>query len=346
MAEMLQPKRVTLNVTSMPALTALAELTKQTGYPIKPGYSGWFRGKGANVSVSVKDVLFWVAVREICSRGNVNLSSNGGGDNNRAVQIMPGNYGGSGQMKAAASIMGPFLTCVSDIERENSVAMNAPNQTTRQIHIQLQTFVEPKVYISEAAYNPTIDEAVDENGNSMMPTMHMGESWQSDRDIAFGGRVSLPYPTTNPGTRIVKLRGHIPARVRMAAEPFTIDDPLKSPEVTKTIGGRKVGFKSLKPEGNDSKNKRYRLEFQFLRGDDQDQDFNRLWNEQLGVHLTDSNGTEAGFYQSGGTGNNEGITRYFTFQNLPGAPVKLVIDVATGVQEINIPFELANLPMP
>src|SRR6185295_2370613 len=94
------------------------------------------------------------------------------------------------------------------------------------------------------------------------------------------------------------------------------------------------------------KNKMYRLEFQFLRSDEQDQDFNKLWNEQIGLHLTDANGNEANFYQSGGTGNNEGITRYFSFRQLAGAPTKLVIDLSTGIQEINIPFELVNLPMP
>ena len=80
-----------------------------------------------------------------------------------------------------------------------------------------------------------------------------------------------------------------------------------------------------------------------------DRQFNGMWNESIPLHLTDASGNETGFYNSGGRGDNDGIVRMFTFNPFKpatAAPVKLVIEVPTGMQEIQIPFELVNLPMP
>jgi hypothetical protein len=341
MAQQMQTKLVTLNVTNVPAMTAIDELAKQSGYSIKPGYNGMFRGKGPNISISATQQPFWVVMRDILTRANWSLYSNGG-DNSHAIQIAPANYGG-GAVRAAASIMGPFFTTVSNIERENTVGMATPQNTTRTIHIQLQSYIEPKIVASEVSYEPMVDEAVDDNGNSMMPAPGPDRrNMQGGRGIGWYGRVSLPYPTTNPGTHIAKLKGHVPARIRMGSEPVEITDPLNAAETAKTVGGKRVTFKSLKKQNNGQ----YILELVFYRDNQDQQEFWRMTSQGLQLHLTDGQGREASYYNNGGSSDQTSSTQRFGFNNVQAPPVKLIIEVPTGMQEISIPFELVNLPLP
>ena len=113
---------------------------------------------------------FWaVMTRDLHWRGNVNLYYYGGEEEEDRIPIMPSNYGNNGMMKAAASVQGPFLTFVTNLRRENTVSMSDPTVVERKINIQLYSFAEPKAVPMQIQYEPTVDEAADENGNSMMP---------------------------------------------------------------------------------------------------------------------------------------------------------------------------------
>ena len=353
LAKAVAPRLVSLKVQNVPALTAFTELAKQSGYEIRPGYDGMFtqrqRGHNLNVTLDIQNQPFWVVVREIGSRGSINLYDSGGSED-RTIQIAPGNYGGDGALRAAASIRGPFLVVVGDLQRVNSVNMAKPGEVDRKIAIQIRTYVEPKIVASQVSYEPVIEEAVDDNGNSMNVPPREHDNMQSGRGVAWYGHFQLPYPTTNPGKRIAKIKGHIPATIQMASEPMEIADPLKASETTKTLGKRKVTFKSLTKNGDN-----YNLALVFYRDANADNEaYNRLWNETIPMKLTDANNRAFRYYNSGGSGSGDSITRNFTFQppsgrtgaNKPGEPTKLTIEVPTGTMEIAIPFELVNLPMP
>jgi hypothetical protein len=232
--------------------------------------------------------------------------------------------------------------------------MATPQVVDRKVSIQINTFIEPSVTMSQVSYQAVIEEAVDDNGNSMIPPQQddSGRHMQSSRGISWHGNFSLPYPATNPGKRIVKLKGHLPATLNLASEPIEIADPLKAQETTKTVGGkRKVTFKSLKKEGES-----YAMELTFYRDDTDQRQFHEIFNETITLKLTDAQNRQYRYHNSGGQGSGDTITRRFTFQPPPkrtsaeagGAsePVKLVIEVPTGRQEIAIPFELVDLPLP
>jgi hypothetical protein len=345
---------VSATFSATPAMQAFADLAKKTGYRIELYEGGRGQSNFGKVTATINSQPFWAAMREICTRGNVNLYYWSDEDATR-ITIMPSNYGNSGMMKAAASIQGPYMIVVTNIQRVNNVQMANPQNVDRHVDFQIVTFAEPKSVPVQYAYEPTIDEAVDDNGNTMTPTARDNEhrNLQGGRGLCFQGYFSIPYPTTNPAKRIARLRGHIPAVVQLGSEPIEIADPLKSPQVTKTVGGQKLSFNSL----TKTENGQYQLELVYYRGERDQQAFNSLWNITPTLKLIDAKDSRYQFNQSGGRGDGEKITRQFTFYRRSEGggrdtsadapqPTKLIISVPTATQEIAIPFELVDLPLP
>jgi hypothetical protein len=359
-AKALSATMVSATFKNTPAMQAFAELAKKSGYTIEPYNSGGGGGnqpRFANVTVTIDNQPFWAAMREVCTRGNVGLYYYGGEDPDK-IQLMPSNYGQQHMMKAPASIQGPYLTVVTDLRRINTVQMGAPEKTDRKISLQIHTFAEPKARPMQYSYQPTIDEAVDDNGNSMVPPAgdNRNDHMQSSRGISWYGHVQIPYPTTNPGKRIVRLRGHIDAKVQLATEPWEIADPLKAAEQTRTFGGKKVTFKSFKKASSGQ----YNAEIVYHRSADENQQAfqQAAFNSEPNLKLLEEGNGRYQSYGSSASSNGETVTRQFTFQRrAPGGgraadaaeapdPNKLVINVATAVESVAIPFELVDLPLP
>ena len=122
-------------------------------------------------------------------------------------------------------------------------------------------------------------------------------------------------------------------------------DPLKAVDVSKTIGGQQMTIKSLKKNNN-----QYELELVYHRGSTDPQTFSRSHRNLMpNLKLTDASGGSYMARQSGGRGDGESITRTFVFYSRggkPGEPTKLTLEVPTTTQELSIPIELVDLPMP
>jgi hypothetical protein len=360
-AKVLSATMVSAEFKNVPALKAFAELAQKSGYTIEPYDGGGTNPtRYGNVTATITNQPFWFAVREVCTRGNVGLYYYGGEEPDK-IQLMPSNYGQQHMLKAAASIQGPYMTIVTYLTRVNSVAMGTPDKVDRKVNLQIQTFAEPKARPMHYSYQPVIDECVDDNGNSMIPDAKdeggRQQHMQSSRGVSFNGHVSLPYPTTNPGKRIARLRGHIDAKVQLSSEPWEIADPLKASETSKTVGGKKYTFKSLTKNDNGQ----YNLQIIMYRGDNEDQrTFQQTaFSVEPVLKLTDAGNTRYQSHSSGGSSDGEKVTRHFTFARRgsggrasAGAaadapdPTKLVIELATTTQDVAIPFELVDLPLP
>ena len=356
-AKALSATFVSAKFENTPAMEAFAELTKKTGYIIEPYEAGTNQAKYGRVTATITNQPFWAAVREICARGNVSLYYYGDDAPDR-IQLMPSNYGQQYAMKAPVSIQGPYMTVLNHLDRVNNVSMSAPDKVDRRVNLQIHTFAEPKARPTQYAYQPTVTEAIDDNGNSMVPdpTDPQQQNMQSPRGLSFYGNIRLKYPTTNPGKRIARVRGHIDAKVRLSSEPWEIADPLKAAEQTKTFGTKKVTFKRFTKSGTGQ----YIAEFVFHRGDNEDaQEFQRnAFQTEPVLKLTDAGDGRYQSWAAGGSSVNDQATRQFTFQRRdsggrrvaasPDAaePTKLTLEVPTDVKDVAIPFELVDLPLP
>ena len=358
-AKALSATLVSAKFENTPALDAFAELAKKTGYTIEVyDNGGGNTTKYGRVTATINNQPFWLAMREICARANVGLYYYGDSEADK-IQLMPSNYGQQHAMKAAVSIQGPYMTVISNLDRVNNVNMAAPEKTDRSVNLQIYTFAEPKARPMQYAYQPTVDEAVDENGNSMVPDAsdpQQQRNMQSSRGVSFYGNVRLRYPTTNPGKRIARVRGHIDAKVQLGSEPWEIADPLKATDQSKTFGDKKVTFKKLTKNGDG----RYTAEFAFYRGENEDQQAfqqNAFQTEPV-IKLSDAGDGRYQSWSSGGHSDGKQVTRQFTFNRRDSSgrrvavsadapePNKLVLEVPTDVKDVAIPFELVDLPLP
>jgi hypothetical protein len=350
LAKILTAKPVSLDLKDTPALTAIEQLAKASGYSIKPGSDTWFRQgqKPKNVTLSMSNQPFWVVMREICARANINLWNNGGG-NETGIQIAPGNYGYNGMMRSAASIQGPFLSVITDLRRINTVNMSDPKKVDRKIQIQMQTFAEPGVKMAQMSYQPSVVEAADDNGNAMVPEAQPDRrNMQGSNGNSWYGTMSIPYPTTNPGTRIAKLKGTIDGSLHMQSEPVEFVDPLKATNASKTLGAQKVELSFLKKDGDN-----YSAEIIIYRGEQDQQAFNRSLNQQPSLHLTDAQNREYQTQFRGATSDGTKNTLQYQFRptsrdaaSKPSEPTKLAMEITTAMQDIEVPFELNDLPLP
>jgi hypothetical protein len=362
-AKALSATLVSARFENTPALEAFAELTKKTGYAIEPyDMGGGSQTKYGRVTVNIVNQPFWLAVREICTRANVSLNYYGGDSDPHTIQLMPSNYGQPHAMKAAVSIQGPYMTVINHLQRVNTVNMAEPEKVDRRVDLQVHTFAEPKARPTQYAYQPVIDEAVDENGNSMMPDpAERQEHTQSARGVSFYSSVRLRYPTTNPGQRIARVRGHIDAKVQLQSEPWEIVDPLKATEQTRTFGAKKVTFKRFARSGSGQ----YIAEFVFHRGENEDQQAfqHSALQTEPALKLLDAANGRYQPWSAGGSSTDTEATRRFSFSRrdsggrsaaAPAAaaapdaadPTKLVLEIPTEVKDVAIPFELVDLPLP
>ncbi len=363
-AKALSPTIVSAKFENLPALKAFAELAKLSGYTIEPYGGGGNPTKYANVTATITNQPFWAAMREVCTRGNVSLYYYSD-DEPGKILLMPSNYGQQHMMKAATSIQGPYMSVVTSINRVNTVNMGTPSETDRKVDLQIHTFAEPKARPIQYSYQPTIDEAVDDNGNSMVPEAkdrNQGPGMQSNRGLSWYCYVQLPYPKSNPGKRIARVRGHIDAKVQLQSEPWEIADPLKAPETSKTIGGKKYTFKSFKKTQGGGSEPQYNAEFVIYRGADEDpQTFQQnAFNMEPVLKLTDASNGSYQFWANGGSGGTDSVTRQVTFSRRGGGgggrraasdsadaqPNKLVVELPTATADVPIPFELVDMPLP
>src|SRR5581483_8863014 len=101
------------------------------------------------------------------------------------------------------------------VVRNESIELGAGRSASSDFSIAFTALAEPKLRMLRAGYAARIDQATDDNGNSLVPdevaaqdrlrragfTAASGGAW------TFQGR--LAYPPHNPGKRIVSIKGAI-----------------------------------------------------------------------------------------------------------------------------------------
>jgi len=111
-------------------------------------------------------------------------------------------------------------------------------------------------------------------------------------------------------------------------------------------------FHSLKKRDNGQ----YELQLTLYRDNKDPQVFQAFFNVSPNLKLSTPGGDTYQYYSSNSSGDGDKINRTFIFNRRGGGrgdsaakapePNKLVIQVPSATQEVNIPFELVDLPMP
>ncbi len=348
------PTLVSLDLKDATVEAVMAELSKQSGYEIRPYNDNSFQQANLpTITLGADKKPFWEVFREFCTMAELNYYN--GGTNDRAIKLVPTNQGGQNFWKAPSVISGSFYIYALSIQRNNSVDFSGAAVVQRSVNLNLGILVEPKVKVMAYAYQPTLQSAVDDKGNSLMPANAGPARMRNSRsNLSYGNRgsmwnanVQLVYPEKNPGSKIALLKGSIQCVVQARSATVEFAD-LKAKDVTKEVGGRKVILRKV-ARGSDQ---RLNVSLFISSNGGGDDRGDSVSLSVASFKLLDEKNNEYTFQGMNNTSSTgEGIDATMAFVRRDndggvGEPVKLVVELPVSTQEIDIPFEFRDLTLP
>jgi hypothetical protein len=338
--------RITLKLDNAKPADAFAELSKQAGFELRPSPKNLWEGREwATVTLDLKDVSFWQAVRELCDKVGVSIQRQG---LERDMIILQG--GGRIWGQAPAFEAGPFMIVARTLNRTHVVDLNAKAGDTRTCTVGMIIYSEPKLRVLRISSQPEIEVAVDENGRSLVaiqpPVVAKGVLAYAN---TWTWSVSaLLHPPADAGQSISLLKGSVRALVQTRADTVEVDKIDTTRTVVKTASGHKLTVKDFRKTGTS-----YSLSLNVTR----DPSTGSAWKEanlSNMFRLVDSEGhaLTRRSYGSGGTlADSVDLQLSFAQEDwngnaAAGEPAKLIWEVPAETKEVAVPFEFRDLPLP
>jgi hypothetical protein len=272
-------------------------------------------------------------------------------------------------MDKPITLAGPLLIRADRMSRVGTIELKPPRDVSEEFAISLTVFAEPKLKVLDFSQTIRLDEALDERGNSLVPTEEPN-ALAANADV-FGGHAeghtsrwevgaTLHHPK-GMGTRIARLRGATTLMVE--TQSAALDVPLASARgLTRTLGALRVAVKSA-----DARQAELTV-FRDGRGDAE-------WfavRMQLSAgqaQLLDDRGQVVARAQGGGgeadeSPDNQRMDLRLRFAREPeggvespegnkrkaaaslSEPARLVWEIPVEARELVVPFEFRDLPIP
>jgi hypothetical protein len=335
------PSMVSLSFKNAPAVDVMNALADQLSYPLAYDGDEWL--KNVNLSIDAKDQPFWGVLKQLAPQwtGRPVQTTN---DPTRIVFAATGtNY-----VTARAAVAGPFLVCPVMLMTNGQVDLlgDKPAVKFRNLNLQLMVLAEPKVRLSRLIV--TAKQAVDDNGkvialenmSGMQPMTVMGTQPMTLLPLRLPGEV---------GKTLAKLSGVVRARVPSRLRHVEMNDALGGKEQSVDLSGKAV--KVLVKQREDLYD--VRLQVPTMNGmvDEATQAVVR------DLSVIDAEGrplARRAFAQTPNVKPNvweytviftrEG-TNFGQNARKAGEPAKLIWELAVEPKELDVPFELSNLPI-
>ena len=333
---------VSASLKNVTAREAFVELAKQAN--IRIDVSDLEREGEPRFSMEISPRPFWQAVRDLCIKTGYQPEIRG-----EPPQIVVDSLA-TRWCKRPASAHGAFLVVADRIERDYKVDLARPDELQHRFTLQLTAYSDPKLLVLKNARDAKLEEAVDENGLSLLPPQepeYIPESSDYRGPWEWKLSAKLHHPQ-GAGHRIAKLRGAAQFLVRTASETWELSQIMTVQNATRMIGGARITI-----EGLSRSDEGYTLR---IRGQgalcglaspglaDQFESIRRS------IKLLDQNGRAFSVDFAGGSGR-EDWSYLFTFKPTPtqdatAEPAKLIWDVPTEAKFLVVPFEFKDLPLP
>ena len=359
-----RPPAVTASFKNEPVEKALAELGRQAGCRVFPVEGG--RGKGATVTLEVKDLSYWAAVDLVAEKAGLVLTGS-------AFEDPPGEsmrFGSmdglklvkaeKGLLRAAPSYGGPARAALVSVVAERSgKIVNRFSSEAEQAEAEKATL---RVGLKFAALDGfelaegvllRVDAAVDEKGKKLAPVEGGGSGYGMTVNGISGERWVVFDGAGGYGERLAEFAGALEVLLPRGEE--TVEMDLAALPATAKIGGttltvKEVGDGTMKIEakgslfppakGADAKSP----DLKVLAGEKgEEETFFRPRLADVRLLLRDAEGKVVTSSGWGGGGDGETIT--FEYQ-LSGRPAKITVRATAKVEKREIPFRFAGIPLP
>ncbi|HWE03593.1 MAG TPA: hypothetical protein VG326_14405 [Tepidisphaeraceae bacterium] len=339
----LGPSYITIHLKDADPKTVFEEVSRQCYSDLKPFPDNLFDQKDLpKVSVDIDRQPFWTAMSQISEKTGIDLQQY-----NEGVRLM---RGGFRVTSAYSAIQGPFLVVANSITRTQTEMLANGGGSSSEFCMQLVVYSEPKLHVLSSSSTVKIDVAVDNAGNSLIPTAPDNRGYYGGASGIWNLYSQLKFPDKKPGTRIARFKGSADFVVQTKSQQIQIPDIVGIKEVTRVVADIPVVFHEMKKNG----------EIWELRLSANPQALGPgRWNQfnqsvQSNLQVVDNAGQilDHRGMRSRGTGNGIEFTLLFAKSMRPsdarssGDPAKVLWEISTGSKEINVPFEFKDLPMP
>ena len=342
---------ITLNVENAPAEKVFQELARQAHTELVPEPPDlWTQKQWPAATIHAERVEFWTVFRDACRQVGVTPDQ---GDN---FKMRLADAEDKKWILSPAVTTGPFLVWAECSERNLKHDFADPaSAVDRTLTLTLHTDAEPKLRLIRDSAAVTIEEVVDDHGNSLLPSQQGAEpsiSPSGDDGHFWDIALQLEHPAANIGTRIARLRGTLHFLAPVRTETLEVDEIMKVRSVTRDLAGRRFLFRSAHRNGNG-----YEVKITAYRDGLPEADWQQIVNPHDFVRLADEKDRPIPFT---GVSESDGGDRQITYtlqfesqtadkpnnagrpSDVPGAPVKLVWDLPVETRALQAPFEFNN----
>jgi hypothetical protein len=340
------PGVVTMHMDGVHPRDAMDELTKQTGVAFAVWPEQLYqqnRQLPASITVNLDQATFWSVVGAICEQAHLapeNINNTGG--------ITFQQSDGRSPFGKRPTSVGPMGTVVVEsIQRNHSISFDQDNpQVQKNCGVQLSVYVDPRVRMMKFQNQVNVDKAEDEKGQSIaVAVVGNGQAnfqetytnWQIP-----GLNAPLNYDPETSHT-LATLQGSV--RVMVAAEVAKIefDDLANAGGTEKEEGGLKVAVDEVK-ENEHSVDVKVRI----IRTEMSKEDFRDIFGKIFQEGRFESTGVKQ-TRPGGGGGGGEDLLQYTlnaNYSNDTDKPVKLIWEIPSRIEQVDLPFEFHNLALP
>jgi len=339
---------VTLHLHNSTLAKAVESLNKQADFKIDLNGSG-----EEPITMDVDKQPFWEVFCKICDQGHVNVGEYWNGT--PGIHLMPGD-----RSATPRAIAGPALVTFQRIERLNQ--LTAPPAIQDFCDVQAMVIWEPRLAVGffESISTPTL--AVDENGLSLVPDGEVSDPRNSYeqkiqsvnengmRQYSVQHSIRLKIPAT-AGRQVAHLSGKIRMWVIDQTQNVEIADIAAANKSHPTlVAGANTKLKIANIWTGDGQ---VQMQVQFTKNKgESDEDWNlrqRMLNSIKG-HLLGSDGKDWGDSNPSGHGTTQDrLDLYLYFQRKDGTKStakKLVLEVPVSAVQLDVPYDLHDLPRP
>lgn len=330
---------ITLHYKDAPASAIYADLSRQCYAKLKTMPDNLLDEPDlAKISIDVDRQPFWKVITQLSEKTGLDLQQY-----NEGVRLMRGGF----RMNSPFTVLqGPFLVVATQISR-TQVEMLAGGGSSNDFALQLVAYSEPKLKVLNSDAGVHLIEAVDDHGNSLIPTDNAQRGYYGGGGNTWNLFAQLKYPEKNPGAHVTRLKGSASFQVQTKSQVLEIPAVKSLRESSRMMGDMPVMFHDLKKAGT---NWELRLSAnpQAMGGDR----WNQFNQNVQSIKLVDDAGQELDHAGMRSSGNGQGIEYVMMYVQSTqdgrhaGDPAKMLWEVPTGSRQVNVTFDFKNLPMP
>lgn len=337
------PSYITLHVKDAAPRDVFDELSRQCHAPLLTYPDNlWDQGPWQKLTLDVDRQPFWEVMPQICQK--------------IGVDFRPFQFGmrlmrtGGMQMQGLLQVQGPFLIVANQITRTQTRHLGGANVAQSQFGMNLNVYAEPKITVLRTGGSVRLDEAVDDRGNSLIPSENTARNFWGGYAGVGGWALYAPmrYPEKNPGARLVKFKGSTTFVIQTKMEKLELQNILTLHETTRTINGVQITFKELKKEGDV-----YQLHVRVGQSSFGGIEWQQLAEGlQTRLQLQDADGRPFDHRGMSSSGTNDSLEMTLDFARSPrpdgktqGDPARLMWEIPIETKEVSVPIEFHDLPL-